>query len=279
MTQRYQKSLAGVWLLSPLLMVANVNADPLALNPASPWYGTDLEAGWHYDVGIGIEYEPGYAGSDKYAVEGDVDGRALYRTESGSRLFINLGEIGGAFSLSPNTEIIAFFEYEEGREIEDDATLTGLNPVDSTVEGQFMLARRFGNTMLFGGLQADLTGDANKGLVWFLGGGYDWLAPDKRWRANTTFDLSGADGEYMRTEFGITPEETSRTGYTTYQPSSGLKSVTWNIAVEYYFSDRLSLLSGIETEYYLTEASDSPLISDEGSDVTFEATMLLRYQF
>lgn len=279
MIQRHLKKCVGTWLLLMFSIAAHTHGDPLALNPASPWYGTDLQAGWHYDVGIGIEYEPGYAGSDKYAIEGDIAARALYRTQSGSRFFINLGEVGGAFSLSPNTEILAFFEYEEGREDEDDATLTGLNAVDSTIEGQFMLARRFENTMLFGGLQADLAGDANKGLVWFLGAGYDWLAPSKRWRANTTVDLSGADEEYMRTEFGITADEASRTGYASYRPGSGLKSLTWNINVEYYISDSLSLLGGIETEYYLSEAADSPLISDEGSDLTVEASLLLRYRF
>lgn len=279
MKNTYLKPLVKVGLLSPLLVVANAMSDPLALNPASPWYGTDLEKGWHYDIGVGVEYEPTYAGSDKYVSEGDISGRALYVSQSGSRLYISLGEIGGAFSLSPNTEIVAFFEYEEGREDEEDLTLAGLNPIDSTVEGQIMLATRFGNTTVFSGLQPDLTGNANKGLVWFVGAGFDWLAPNKQWRANTTFDLSGADDEYMRTEFGITPEEALRTEYANYQPSGGLKSLTWNITVEYYISDDLSLLGGIDTEYYLSEASDSPLISDVGSDLTIEASMQLRYRF
>lgn len=263
-----------------LCFIASVNADdPLTLNPASPWYGLDFEPGWHFDAGIGLEYEPTYAGSDKYVSEGDIAARALYRSKGGHRYFISLGELGAVFSLSPDTQLLAFLEYEEERNDEDDSTLTGLDTIDSTIEGQFMLIKRFDNVSVFGVLQPDLTGDANKGLVWFIGAGYDWLSPNKRWRTSTTFDISGANSEYMRTEFGITDTEASRTGYARYQPSGGLKSLTWNIAGEYYFSKHFSLLGSIDTEYYLSEASDSPLIADEGDDVTFEASIQLRYRY
>ena len=253
--------------------------DPLILNPAGPWYALDFEPGWHYDFAVGFEYEPTYAGSDKYTSEGDLGARALYLTNRGHRYFISLGELGAIFSLSPNTQFLAFLEFEEGRDDEDDSTLSGMDTVDSTIEGQFMLARRFGNVTLYGVLQADLAGDADKGLVWFVGAGYDWLSADSRWRINTALDLSGADNEYMQTEFGITAEESSRTGYASYRPASGLKSLTWNISSEYYFSDHLSLLASVETEYYFSEASDSPLIAEEGSEVTHEASLLLRYRF
>ncbi len=280
MMQACLKPLRAIPLIPFLCFATTIKADdPLALNPAGPWYGFDFEPGWHFDVGAGLGYEPTYAGSDKYTSEAEIGARALYRAESGHRYFIGLGEVGAVFSLSPETQFLAFLEYEEGRNDEDDSTLTGLDTIDSTIEGQFMLARRFGNATLFGVLQPDLTGDANKGLVWFVGAGYDWLSVNKRWRASTTLDISGANSEYMRTEFGITAQESARTGYTSYQPSSGLKSLTWNMAGEYYISDNVSLLGIVDTEYYLSDASDSPLIANEGTDLTFEASVQLRYRF
>jgi outer membrane scaffolding protein for murein synthesis (MipA/OmpV family) len=280
MIQTRLKQLSALLLISSLCFAANAKAgDPLTLNPVSPWYGLDFESGWHFDFEVGLEYEPTYAGSDKYISEGDIGARALYSTKSGHRYFVSLGEIGAVFSLSPNTQLLAFLEYEEERNDDDDSTLTGMDTIDSTIEGQFMLATRFGNTTLFGVLQPDLTGDANKGVVWFVGAGYDWLSASRRWRTSTTLDLSGADSEYMLTEFGITSEESARTGYQSYQPSSGLKSLSWNITGEYYFSDNLSLLGSMDTEYYLSEASNSPLIADEGRDLTFEASLQLRYRY
>ena len=147
--------------------------DPLRHNPQSPWYLLNAESGWHFDLGAGMEYEPGYAGSDQYEVEPDVFARATYRTEGGHRYVLGFGDFGAIFSLGQNMQISAFLEHEEGREAEDDAALKGLDRVDSTIEGQFMLARRFGNATLYAILQPDLTGDANKGLVWFIGGSHD----------------------------------------------------------------------------------------------------------
>jgi len=280
MMPTYPKLLSTISLTLLLCFVTAAKADdPLTLNPASPWYGLNFESGWHFDVGAGLEYEATYAGSDKYTTEADIAARALYNSKNGHRYFVGLGEIGAVLTLSPDMQFVAFLEYEEERTDEDDSTLTGLDTIDSTIEGQFMLAKRFGNASVFGVLQPDLTGDANKGLVWFVGAGYDWLSANKRWRTSTTVDLSGADSEYMRTEFGITPEESSRTGYTSYQPSSGLKSLTWNITGEYYFSDNLSLLGSIDTEHFFSEASDSPLIAIEGNDLSVEASIQLRYQF
>lgn len=81
--------------------------------------------------------------------------------------------MGTVFSLSDRTQLQMFLEYEEERETDDDDTLVGLNAVDATIEGQIMLARRYGNFSTYAIAQPDLTGNANKGVVWFLGAGYD----------------------------------------------------------------------------------------------------------
>ncbi|MFK7733855.1 MAG: MipA/OmpV family protein [Pseudomonadales bacterium] len=281
-SQFANRAIAGIGIgiaITFIPLVATAESDPLQVNPASPWYALDAESGWHFDVGVGAEYEPGYPGSDQYAAEPDVFARAMYRTDSGHRYFFSLGEVGAIFSLSDRTQFQMFLEYEEGRETDDDDTLVGLNKVDATIEGQFMLARRYGNFSTFAILQPDLTGDANKGVVWFLGGAYDRLFADGRWRLGTTLDLSGADSEYMQTEFGITTEEAARTGYTSYQPSSGIKSASWGISAEYWIKPRLSVQTNIETEFYFSEAANSPLIADFGRRVGLEASVLIRWTF
>lgn len=251
----------------------------LSANPNSPWYLFDAEPGWHVDVGVGIEREPTYAGSSRYIKEADGTARAIYRSRRGDRYFVSIGEIGAVAALSPTLQALAFLEYEDGRSDEEDATLGGLDEIEATIEGQFMLTRRFGNASLFGILQPDVTGDAQKGLVWFLGAGYDILSPGGRWRMGTTFDISGADSEYMRTEFGISQAESERTDFPVFQPDAGLKSLTWSLDAEYYLSGHLSLLGSLEVERYLADSVDSPLIADEGSELTSEANVMLRYRF
>ncbi|MGH1428931.1 MAG: MipA/OmpV family protein [Arenicella sp.] len=253
--------------------------DPLQLNPESLWYKLGSETGWYFDLELGVEVEPTYAGSKNTETEPSLGARAMYRSNAGHRYFLTFGELGAIYSISPNTQFLAFLESEEGRDPSDDPVLNGLDKVDSTIEGQFTLARRFGNSTLFATLQPDLTGDANKGLVWFVGGTYDWLSKGGQWRFASRLDISGADTEYMATEFGITQSESQRTGYRSYAPSSGLKSATLGFSAEYKFSERLSVLSTLELENYLGDAKDSPLISDFGQSNTIEARTVLRWHF
>lgn len=254
-------------------------ADPVVQNPLSPWYALDQPTGWHFDLGIGLGQEPTYAGSANTAGEASILAQALYRTESGHRYYLGLGELGGLFSIGPNTQFSAFLEFEEGRDAADDPALTGLNAIDATVEGQFMLARRFGNTSVFAVLQPDLLGKANKGLVWFVGAGHDVFLANNRWRLASRIDISGANAEYMRTEFGITQQEATQTNYSQYQPGGGLKSVSVGLSAEYYFSKRFSVLGSFEAERYLSKAADSPLIAGPGKATTFESSVLLRWRF
>lgn len=258
---------------------AAAEEDALISNPASPWYLLDDSSGWHFELGVGVEIEPGYPGSDEYSVEPDFLARAIYRTESGHRFIISPGEIGGIYSVSPQTQILAFLEFEEEREIDDDDALQGLDVIDSTIEGQLMLAHRYGKVSIFGILQPDLTGDAKKGLVWFVGAGYDTYLSNPRYRFAASFDISGADSEHMDTEFGISAAEAGRTSYAEYMPSASIKSATLGMSLEYEVTNRVSVLANIETEYYFDEAAKSPLINDVGSEVTYEAGLLLRWEF
>lgn len=273
---RYQTVLLTLFI-STLSITAGAS-DPLQLNPESPWYALDSEPGWQYELGFGAEIEPTYAGSDNSQSEAGASARALYRTQSGHRIYFGLGEIGAIYSISPNTQFQGFIEYEEGRDRSDDPILESLDRIDSTIEGQFTLAHRFGNSTLFATLQPDLAGDANKGVVWFVGAGHDWLTVNEKWRFGTRLDISGADSEYMRTEFGITSNEALRSGYRAYQPNGGLKSLTLGLSSEYYLSNSLSLLGSMEIENYLSDAADSPLILDLGNKTGIEANIFLRWR-
>lgn len=248
------------------------------VNPNGFWYLYDTAQGWHFDVGLGIELEPTYAGSKENEVEISGLARAVYRSEAGHRYFITLGELGAIFSLSPDTQFVTFLEFEEGREADDDPALTGLDDIDSTLEGQFILAHRFNNWHVFATLQPDLTGKANKGLVWFVGAGYDTMLTP-RLRAAWGLDLSGADSEYMQTEFGVNAAASARSGYAEYSPSAGLKSLTLNANLEYLITTNWSILASTELEQYLDKAIDSPLIKDVGSEQGVEANLLIRYRF
>ncbi|MEM7246483.1 MAG: MipA/OmpV family protein [Acidobacteriota bacterium] len=270
--------LSSLLSLLALLVVAPSVQAQVEADPFGAWYLDDAAPGWHFDLFLGAEREPTYAGSDAYETEPEVDLRAFYRTRSGQRWFASLGEVGTFQPVGDDWVIGALLELEEGRDDSDDDTLTGLDEVDSTVELQVSVARRFGKGHLGVVLQPDVLG-RGKGFVTFLGGGLTHLSSSERFRTSLSLDLSWADAEHLRTEGGVTPEESARTGLPVHEPSGGLKSATADVGLEWYFAERWSLLAGLEVERYFGDAADSPLIALEGDALTTEAGVAFRFRF
>lgn len=272
------------WAAIPLLMSAScfspfalADSKSMSAVPSSPFYLSEAKQGWYYDTYIGLGTEPTYAGSDDTESEVEANARATFVTENGSRYYISLGEVGGYWSLGKDTQLVAFFEYEEGRETDDDPIFEGFENIDSTLEGQLFLVHRWGNVYLSAALQPDLLG-RGKGLVWFLAAGYDWF-PNDSFRTSISVDISGANKTYMETEFGITESASLISGLDEYSASAGLKSFSTIVEAEYQFSKSWSIISNVEWELYLDAAEDSPLIKDNGNKNNYSANVLLRYRF
>ena len=242
----------------------------------SPWTGARGEPGWSYDFVVGVESEPEYAGSDDNETDPDAFARALYEDRHGHRYFASLGEVGAWWKLDDDWALGTVLEYEEGREAENSA-LDGFDDGDDTVEAQLTLARRFGDYTVAAVFQPEVL-DGDKGNVFFVAAGWDRMLND-RLRLGLSADVSWGDGEHMDTEFAVNSRESAAGGLDEYDPEGGLKSTTVGVGLEWFFADRWSLISSAELEYYFSEASDSPLIDDEGSDVTFEFGLGVRYSF
>ena len=126
-------------------------------------------------------------------------------------------------------------------------------------------------------VQRDFGND--KGTVFFLGGGYERDTRSELWRWAVTADLSWADSEHMRREFGITETESARTGYAVFEPSAGIKTATLGFELDRFVKRRWALFLELEVERYLGDTVDSPLIRDIGSETGVEAAVGFRYRF
>jgi len=255
-----------------------LHASDQANHSFGPWYLSESQPGWYFDGIVGIEREPSYAGSDDYEVEPDLSARAIYKSQPGHRYFVTLGEFGAVFEFSPDLLAIAFLEYEEGREVAEDDVLTGLDEIEATVEGQFSLGRRFGDFSIAGVLQPDILG-RGKGLVTFIAGAYDKTLIPQKLHFNAGIDLSWGDSEYMQTEFGISESAAVNSNLAAYNAGAGFKSATMGLGLEYWLTNKISFIAVSEIEIYGSEAADSPLLDQEGSDTTFEVAIGARYNF
>ena len=258
--------------------VITLSIFPLITWAVNPWeYAYEVRNKWYFSIGAGIEYEPTYAGSDKYTSEPEIDLSATYLSNAGHRYFISVGEIGAHFQSNPDLVFSTILEFEESRDDSDDSTLSGLNEIEDTIELQTALTKRWNDYFASIALQYDIR-DEGKGLVWFIAAGKHYSWSDKA-DSLIWLDISGADSEHMRTEFGITQAESNTTGLAPYRPGSGIKSTTLNIANNYAINDSWSIGANLAIEYYFSKASDSPLIKTEGDDLTAEAELTINYEF
>lgn len=246
-------------------------------NPLSPWYLSDSDRKWNFDALVGMELEPDYIGSDDSEVEPAGFLRAHLRDRRGNRYTFGFEEIGAVFYPGENWAFGVDIENEEGRESENE-DLQGLPDGETTLEGEFSLYRRFGDSYATAIVQVDLLG-RDKGNIFFLAYAYDYLAPSGRWLFSPRIDVSWGDAEHMQTEFGLTETQAAIIGQQPYSPGGGLKSATAGFLTERNFGRRWSVLGSLEVEHYFSKAADSPLIAVLGSDVNVEATLGVLFRF
>lgn len=244
---------------------------------AADSYDNSDDKGWEFDLLLGAMREPTYVGSDKYVTEAGGDFQASYNTGLGREYFISLGEVGVAFELGHDWEFTALLEYEEGRDNGEDPILANFPKVRDTLEGQFILAKKVRNWTLAGVLQPDIL-NRGKGFVYFFAMEHEAELSHKL-SLNTTLDISFADAEHMNTEVGITNAVAASSGLNAYNASSGYKSTTLGVQLEYAISQRWSVLANAEAEFYGSNIADSPLVKDEGSDTNYATALGVKYSF
>ena len=102
------------------------------------------EDGWGFGLGLSVEYESAYEGSDEFGFEADPAGGAQWR--KGDNIFFWAGEALGWRGLASDTWLLqAAVGFEEGREAgdSDDGRLDGLGDTDESVDVSFQARYAF----------------------------------------------------------------------------------------------------------------------------------------
>ena len=236
-----------------------------------------LEPGqrWDFRLGASIEREPTFQGSSASETEVDPFVLIAYRAGWGN-VFLTGGGLGYSKMLTNSFGIQLQLEAEDTREESDDARLMGLGDQEEEVELETVASYFLGPWKL-GGSVAVASGD--KGIVWFVGGGYTWQSADERLFLTLGADLSGSDKDNQQTDFGITPAQSSASGYPVYEPGGGLKSFGINLNADYGLNNRWFLYGEIDYERLLGDVADSPLVQQGGSENNVEAGVGFYYRF
>ena len=233
------------------------------------------EDGWGFGLGLGVEYESAYEGSDEFGFEIEPAGAVQWRR--GNDVFYWAGEALGWRGLRADTWLLeAVVALDEGREEgdSDEGRLDGMG--DGDEEGQLVLqARRaFGadwRSWLVGRVAASESG--NLGL---FGVGYRF--GERNDGTGSEINLVGVfhDSGLANRDFGVTAQQAAASGLAATTLSGGFRSVGLNYNYRHAINANWQVFGEALYERYSSEVRKSPIAR---SDFEAEVSVGLLYVF
>lgn len=214
--------------------------------------------GWAFGLGLGIEYETAYEGSDEFGFEVDPAGAVQWRR--GNDIFFFAGEAFGWRGLRSDTWLLqALIGFDEGREEgdSDKGYLDGLGDGEEGLEFVFEARRAFDadwRNWLVGRVVASENG--NLGLF-----GVGRRFGDKFDGSGSEINLVAVfhDSEFANKDFGITPQQAAASGLRETRMSGGFRSVGIDYSYRHIVNRNWQIFGEVLYEYYSSDVRNSPI--------------------
>lgn len=258
--------LAGVLLACLPLLVAAAAPEP-APKPTKP-----ADPAWEGAVGLLFQYGPSYQGSE--------DQRLRLRPG----LFLRHGRFSitttGGFVTRRNDEVQRGLSAElltrenlrlslsarldGGRSEGRDPMLDGMGDVRATVRARLSVVKDYGgNWKLAAGLSPDVLGRGG-GVLADMSLNHEWrLTPTVR--ASAGLSLTAADRRYMQSYFGVTAEQSGRSGHPVYAASAGLRDLGVGFGLRTDFGPHWLGFANASATRLMGPTLDSPLTRRRGT--------------
>lgn len=214
--------------------------------------------GWAFALGLGIEYESAYEGSDEFEFEVDPAGAVQWR--KGDDIFYWAGEAVGWRGLRSETWLFdAAIGFDEGREESDsdEGHLDGLGEGDEGAEIVLQARRAFDadwRNWLVGRVVA---GDS--GNIGLLGVGHRFGDKKDGTGSEINFVVVFHDSDYANKEFGIDAAQSAASGLPETKLSGGYRSFGVDYTYRYSINENWQLFGEALYERYSSEIEDSPI--------------------
>lgn len=249
--------------------------DPLFPLPFSPDFTRG--GGWGFALGVGVEYENAYDGSDEYGFELDPTGAIQWR--KGKHLFSWEG-----LELSWTTRVKDqwYFQIDLGfdgeREADDSkkGRLDGLDERKDEFEGTAEVRYAFsGEWRNYIGTRIS-AGDRYVGILGFLFAGHRFGDRQDGGGTEAFIFATFADSNNLNRNFGVSSSEAAASGLAETHFDSGYRSSGLRLVDRRFVDDHFQVVSGFEFQYFGNKVQDSPIARE---DFLAEVELAVLYHF
>ena len=248
-----------------------VNSDDVIPPPDVSRFGRVEQklADWHVVLGGGAIVVPKYEGSDEFKVMPVPFVTATFLDV----VTINPSGASVAVYEQGPFELSARLGYEMGRKEDDADRLRGLGDIDMGAKVGVKAAVKFGPAEIFA--QVDKTIGGSDGLQGEVG--IELSRPlTESLIVGASASAVFVDENYMQAYFGVTPEQSARSGLARYDAGAGLKRADFSISATYMLDANWMVRGEAGVGILLGDAADSPIVVDK---VQPSGMLLVGYRF
>ncbi|WP_105215771.1 MipA/OmpV family protein [Pseudoalteromonas sp. T1lg22] len=216
------------------------------------------EDGWALGLGLGVEYESAYEGSDEFGFEIQPAGAVQWR--DGNHIYYFAGEALGWRSLvAENWLLDASVGFDEGREEgdSDDGRLDGLGDQDESFELVFQARRSFTSDWRYWLVGRVVASD--EGSLGLFGVGRRFGEQVDGTGSEINLVVVVHDSDYANKGFGIDAKQSAASGLAETNLSGGIRSVGVDYNYRHNINKHWQIYGEALFEYYSSEVRDSPI--------------------
>lgn len=256
---------------------ARPQAPPQALVPLPSVLDFTGGGGFGLALGLGVEYEAAYDGSDEYGAEFSPAGAIQWRTGN-HMLFFEYPELGWRGVFARRWLVQAGLRYEGGLEPSDsdDGALDGIEERDSHLTG-FVEVRRALDSRWRNWIAARvLAGESEFGVLGVLAAGHRFGNRLDGMGTEVYAFVTFGDSAFINKDFGVSAGDALASGLAETTLDGGYRSAGLQLVHRQWIAGRLQLIGQAGVELYNAEIGDSPIARD---DYEAEVSLALVWQF
>jgi len=229
-------------------------------------------------VGGGVGFAPDYEGSSDY----EIVPVPFANVKWSNGMYFSLEGLKAKANLLPSSWVPGLtlgpmYNYRAERDNVDNSRVDNMKEVSDANELGAFVGFDYNNWYFSFEALAD-TGDAYDGWHATLAGGYNW-AISNVWSLKVGAFTTYANEDYMETYFGVDGSNVGTSGFSFYDPDSGMKDVGLDLGLGYKITNNWGTQAVGKYTLLIGDADDSSPVVNEGSESQFFGALLVVYSF